>query len=323
MKKIMLPLIALTVVLFLQSEAGAHHAAVGMATGEAGPIKTISASTMKQGSFGFDVQAEYIDLKRFSDAELLRFAEAGADTHSIDSVRHLFLSFGYGLTNDLTLGLKLPYVSLRNIRASHAETPDELHNHGNSSGIGDLSVVARYRFIKDSNTGFGSSVIGGIKAPTGKTTVNDSEGERLEAEHQPGSGSWDPIIGLAATKRIGDISLDANILYILSTKGSQETDLGDTLNLNAAVSWRAVKKDVAVDLVLEANGQWKQKLKIGGVKDPNSGETVLFLSPGLRLGFKNNMMAYISAGFPVVQDLNGIQTKTRTRTLFGFGMGFN
>ncbi len=322
MKKIMLLLVALTWVLNLQAVVWAHHAPVGIATGETGPIRTMPASTLKQGGLGFDIQTEYIDLKRFSDSDLLGFAEAGNDVHSIDSIRHVFFSMGYGLTNDLTLGFKLPYVSLRNIRASHAETPDEVHEHGNSNGIGDLSIVARYRFIRNSDTGFESSLIGGIKAPTGKTTVNDSEGERLETEHQPGSGSWDPIIGVAATKKIGAVSLDANVLYVIATKGSQETDLGDTLNVNAAVSWRAVQKEVYVDLVLEANGEWKQKQKIGGARDENSGETVLLLSPGLRLAFKNNMMAYISAGFPVIQNLNGIQTRTRTRTLFGFGMGF-
>ncbi|MHB8881503.1 MAG: transporter [Thermodesulfovibrionales bacterium] len=322
MKKTILMLSALSFIVCLNTGAWAHHAAVGMATADAGPIKTIPASTLKQGSFGFDVQAEYIDLKRFSDAELLGFAEEGNDVHSIDSVRHLFFGMGYGLTNDLTLGLKLPYVSLKNIRASHAEEPDEVHSHGNSSGLGDLSIVARYRFIRAAEQGFEAALIGGIKAPTGETNVSDPDGERFETEHQPGSGSWDPIIGLAATKKIGNVSLDGNILYMMATKGSQETDLGDTLNLNVAVSWRAIQKEVSVDLVLEANAEWKQKQKIGGIRDDNSGDTLLLLSPGLRLAFKNNMMAYVSAGFPVVQNLNGIQTETRTRTLFGFAVGF-
>ena len=58
-----------------------------------------------------------------------------------------------------------------------------------------------------------------------------SDGERLETEHQPGTGSWDPLVGFAASKRWGPVSLDGNALYQFSTKGAQDTELGDRLSL--------------------------------------------------------------------------------------------
>lgn len=309
-------------VLLIQCSAWAHHAAVGMGTGQAGPIRTLSADTLKQGSFGLDIQAEFISLKRFSDAEMQQLAIDDNDIHSIDSVRHLFWGVGYGLTDDLTLGIKIPYVSLRNIRASNPEDPDHIHNHGDSDGIGDLSILGRYRIIKPVGNGFEVALVAGIKTPTGKISEKDPEGDLLEAEHQPGSGSWDPILGLAVTRRNGPLSLDANIMYTIATKGTQETDLGDMLNYNVAASYRALNGGVELDLVLELNGEWKQKQKIAGIRDENSGETILLLSPGLRLSLWKNTMAYVSVGFPVMQNLNGIQAETRTRTLFGFGMVF-
>ena len=78
----------------------------------------------------------------------------------------------------------------------------------------------------------------GVKVPTGVTDRHTDTGELVDAEFQPGTGSWDGLFGLAATKRIGPWSFDANVLYILATEGTQDTDLGDRFQYNAAVSYR-------------------------------------------------------------------------------------
>lgn len=314
--------VAAAFVLLMQCSAWAHHAAVGMTTGQAGPIRTLSADTLKQGGIGLDIQAEIISLKPFSDAAMQELAVNGNDIHSLDSIRHVYFGLGYGLTDDLTLGIKLPYVSLQEIRASNPEDPDHIHNHGNASGFGDLSLLGRYRIVKQGGNGVDVSVVAGIRMPTGKTSVKDPEGELLEADHQPGSGAWNPIVGLALTRRNGPLSLDANVMYTIATKGTQETDLGDLLNYNAALSYRALDRGTTLDLVLELNGEWKQKQTIAGITDENSGGNILLLSPGLRLSLGKNAMAYVSVGIPILQDVNGIQPKTRARTLFGLGAGF-
>ena len=40
------------------------------------------------------------------------------------------------------------------------------------------------------------------------------------------------------TQRFGAWSFDANVLYVLATKGAQQTDLGDRFQYNAAISYR-------------------------------------------------------------------------------------
>lgn len=302
--------------------ASAHHAAVGMGAGEAGPIRTMTSDTLPQGRFALDVQGEYISLKRFPDDQISHYAEEGTEVHSIDSVFHTYVAIGYGITGDLSVSLRIPYAYLNNIRAGHLDEPEEVHQHGDSKGLGDLSVMGRYRVLNNRESGLGASLMVGLKLPTGRTGVTDLNGERFETEHQPGSGSWDPIIGLSVTKRSGRVSLDANVLYTMATKGAQDTDLGDLFNYNAAVSCRAVETPVAVDLVLEANGEWKQRQKVGGVKDDNSGESLIFLSPGIRVSVNKNWMAYLLLSFPVYQHVNGIQNETSARTLFGAGFSF-
>lgn len=61
--------------------------------------------------------------------------------------------------------------------------------------------------------------------------------------------------------------------------------------------------------LLEINGQYAYKNKYFGLFDINSGGNVVALTPSLSLSFRH-LMAQVGVGFPVVQDLNGNQTKT-------------
>lgn len=299
----------------------AHHPAGLSSTGYAGPIKTISATPAVKGRLSVSAQTEFINLSPFSDDRLREFAASGKDAHSVDSVFHSILGIDYGVSDDFTFSLNISYEHLNNIKEVHEDEPEEIHRHGDAKGMGDLMLLGQYRFLKR-DSDFESSLLFGLRVPTGRTSVKDIEGERFETEFQPGTGSWNPIIGFAATKRFGQFSLDGSLLYTMATKGAQDTDLGDIFDYSAAFSYRAFRdKDFIWDLILEANGQWRQKQEVGGLKDENSGENVIFIAPGIRFSWKG-LSAYLSYGVPAVQDLNGIQNKTRSRTIFGVSVSF-
>jgi hypothetical protein len=313
-------LILMFSILLIPADAYAHHPSIGSGTGQSGPIETISAETMQKGRWAFELKTELRTFKEFSESELIGYAMEGKEgIHSLNPVFHLFLGAGYGLTEDFTVGFRIPYVYINDIREGHA---DEVHVHGDSKGIGDISINGLYRFLRIKDMDFASALVFGLKIPTGSTGAKDKGGERFEAEHQPGSGSWDPFMGISVTKKIGGVSLDANVLYKKTTEGAQDTDLGDVFNYNTAFSYRAVKKPITVDLLFEANGEWKQKQKTDGAEDENSGGNVVFLSPGIKFSWDKNCMAYLSFGFPVVQDLNGIQADAKYRGSAGLIYGF-
>ena len=73
-----------------------------------------------------------------------------------------------------------------------------------------------------------------------RTNRLDAQGLLFEAEFQPGSGSWDFLLGGAFTQRFGAWSFDANVLGIIAGRGTQDTNLGSRLLYNAAVSYRLV-----------------------------------------------------------------------------------
>lgn len=315
---------AVLFLIVMNSTAWATHAVVGAALGHAGPITTTSASTHHKGKWSLEFITEFQKFDTFSDSRLLEFAEQGEeDVHNVDYLLSTAVGVAYGLSDKLTFHLRIPYSFRNDIREIHHEPgengPEEgshdIETLGDAQGLGDISVFGHYRFMKSPY--LESAILFGLKMPTGKTSDTDDHGERFETEFQPGSGSWDPMVGLAVTKSAGPLSLDANILYTLVTKGSQDTDLGDTFNYNAAVSYRLMSGKAAWDFILEANGIWKDKEKTAGEQDRNSGGNIIFLSPGVRISLAERLTASLSLGIPVIQGLNGKQNEIHYRSVFG------
>jgi hypothetical protein len=291
----------------------ADHPSVGFAGGGAGPIATIPATTLPQGASAIGLWVEYAKSKRLSDEELQSRAARGIDAHSTDYLFSPSLIAAYGVTDDFTLGIKLPYVDRANIR--EADEAGNVMERGDSAGIGDLILLGRYRFVN--GRAYQAAALFGIKGPTGKTGRVDRQGERFETEHQPGSGSWDPMVGFALTRRLGlASSVDGSFLYSITTRGSQDTRLGERASYNLGLSYRlAGERDhhhgdastthshSAWDAVLELNGDWEGKQKAGSVTDSESGGNVVYFSPGLRFASSSQWSAYASFGVPIIQHI--------------------
>ena len=314
-------------VVALAGAAHAHHPGGGGNSGSGGAINTISADTLAEGQAAASVRYEYIKLGNLGDADLLAAASQGKHGHSLGSIDSVSLSAAYGITNDLMFSVRLPGVRRSDIREAREEpgllsgghmdagqmsslmSSDGVNARGNASGFGDISVLGQYRFHNNAQTGTSAAVLFGFKAPTGSTSQRDANGELFEAEFQPGSGSWDALLGAAFTKRLGRWSFDVSGLYWLVGNGTQDTNLGDRFLFGAGMSYRLVgaigsskevelheycmqrqnqmhehclyhanhdhsdmkKTPYTLDLVLELNGEWHDKQRIAGIRGSQFG----------------------------------------------------
>lgn len=315
--------------------ACADHVSIGGAAGTAGPVTTIRAETLPQGQLAASLVTEFVKSDEFSDERLAQLAGQHIHAHSTDYMLATSLGLAYGLTSDLTLGLRLPWVYRDNIRAgvhSHGPGGDTAARQGDSGGIGDLTVLGKYRFYSDEQDRWQAAMLFGLKMPTGETG-NRHDGANLEAEHQPGSGSWDPLIGFAATRKAGPAALDASVLYAMATEGSQDTDLGDRVAYNMALSYRlggelhyhepgVPHQHEAWDLVLELNGEWAGEKEIEGEADDDSGGNQIFLSPGIRYTAGAGWAVQLSAGAPVVSNMGAGHPDTAYRITAGISRAF-
>ena len=340
------------------SAASAHHPGIG-GIGGAGGIFTIGAGTLDQGQYAFSVFVDYLRLKQLSDPTLL--ANIGNDVHGLQTVESRALALAFGITDDFTVSVRLPWVRRTGILEGLQEDPADpaiVRDHGNTSGFGDVTVLGQYRFLNNQMSGTQAAVLFGAKAPTGATNLVDPFGEIFEAEFQPGSGSWDALFGAAFSQRLSPaLSFHANVLAIATGTGTQDTNLGNRFLYNGALAYRlfgetasephshdprnalahaghdhsrmvtkaptapATHAHIALDALLEINGEWHDKQRTAGVDNPNTGGNTIFVSPGLRLTVEN-WSSYVLVGIPIVNDYNGVQATPTWRVLAGVSAVF-
>ena len=346
--------------LLLASPALAHHPGGASNTGGAGPITTISASTLESAHGAVAFLYEYIKFGGISDRDLIDAASKHIHAHSIGTIQSASVGAAYGITDDLMVSVRAPWVHRTDIREGHhAHGPGGVVNNtvdyrGDSSGFGDVTVLGQYRFLNNRASRTEAAFLFGVKAPTGATNRIDQQGLLFETEFQPGSGSWDFMLGGAFTQRFGAWSFDANVLGVLAGRGAQDTKLGDRFLYNAAVSYRLLgyresvpaglpssamshgpvphrhahpldkipaPPEWTIDAILELNGEWHDFESTSGVRDPNSGGHVVLLSPGLRIA-RGAFSGFASFGVPIVNDMNGLQSKTSYRFVTGIAYAF-
>ncbi len=324
----------------------AHHAAGPGNSGGSGPVNTISAGTLEEGDVVAGISVDQSDFDALSDETLAEAAEAAAGSgdpeahfHSLDGITTSTLSLSYGVSNDLMVTARLPYVRREDIREGHAheESPGvfhgEAHGLGDSEGWGDLSIVAQWRFFHEEAANTQVAALFGIEAPTGETKKANAEDERFDAEFQPGSDSWDYFLGLAASRGAGRWSFSASGIYTFAGDGLG-ANLGDRFAYGAAGVYRvsgapahsdageaAHHHGAALDLVLELSGEWHGRQEEAGETERDSGGHVLYVAPGLRYTL-DAFSAFASVGVPTISDFNGLQAEPGVRANIGAGYRF-
>jgi hypothetical protein len=322
---------------------------------------------LDKGQWVAGVTFEYTSFNSLSDAALAFYAGQHEHVHTLRTIQNPAFSLSYGLTSDLTISARLPYVLRTDIaEGAHSHVHgggalNEAVHRGDSEGIGDVSFLAQYRIVNNRAMETEWSLLGGVKAPTGRTDVNDNNGNLFDTEFLPGSGSWDWSAGLAVSQPLGGrYSLHANALYTWVGTGEQDTNLGNRFQYNLALAYRVVgaaperghsssrmnagvlshpmyhgarsikdhhheeparEKGPALDLVLELNGEWHDKEEVAGECEKNSGGNVVFLSPGVRLSF-DRWSSFVSFGAPIVNNMNGVQADADYRITSGIAVSF-
>jgi hypothetical protein len=302
-----------------------HCGACGFGSGEAFAF-TLPAESMPDGRWAFALRTDFQDFKRFSDAELVNYATQGVLTHSLDRSLVLRAGMAHALSDTWTIGADVPFIQNTNLREGSVDggTP-HVEDNGDQSGLGDASVFAQWKFHSNQVSREFASLYLGVKLPTGYTNEKGSAGDLLEPDHQPGSGSTDPFLGLAFSKSFGTSTLGSSVLYRFAGHGSQDSNLGDILRANVGIGWSSDQSTPEAPLwrwMLEVNAQWQDRASIEGATDVNSGGSQIFLAPGMRVTWHSGISWFASIGVPLAQNLYGVQSETYYRASTGVGVSF-
>ena len=300
------------IVAALIATAGIAYADHGPGT-SGGGASTQSGETMKPGKFAVEFREDYTEFEHLSRAQIDAKAMKAGGIDLLDRSFIHSVSVSYGIVENFQAGLTIGYYDAVNAREAEFDsaTGDIERATLDPDGVTDLWLTGKYRFYRGPLGSF--AVFGGAKFPTGKSDVKNSAGESVEPSATAGSGSYDGMLGLAYSRFLTSrITLDSSFQYTFRTE-ADHFRLGDRIDAGVAMAYRFVEdieKYPQVSAFAEANVRHLFKSEEDGHRDPNTGGTVLFLTPGFRIGFCKNASFTLSAPIPVVQELNGEQLKT-------------
>lgn len=321
-----------------------HTGPSGVGSGSG--INVFSPDTLDEGHGAIGLRLLYTRPEQRSDQDLAALAAQHIHAHNTDFNLNASVGVAYGITHRLTVSAELPYLrrdDLREGEHSHVGgvATNAVDRLGTVSGIGDLNLLAKYRLTGEQGLRF--ALVGGLKLPTGSTRKRDLEGERLETEHQPGTGSWDPIVGASAAMKTGAVQLTASALYQFAGKGAQQTRLGDRLQggISIAHHFGAAEEEDnrdheggdgdhhhhheardSWDAFVELGGEWEGRQAIAGVVEAASGGSWVYAAPGVRFNSRNGWSVGAAVAVPLWQDIRSSHPDNRFRAMLSVGKSF-
>jgi len=196
---------------------------------------------------------------------------------------------GYGLTSKLAVFGMLPLVNVEHT-IGDVRTSD--------SGSGDAELFARYEVSRSDKQGqtFRIAPFAGLRLPTGK-------------EGETGDGSLDVFGGVIATLASTQWVLDSQLRHDFNRE-SNGLERGDATSFDASFQYRLSPSMVVRDTrafvygVLELSADYRERNRVSGVTDPNSGGFLLYLTPGLQYSARR-WIVDLGVKIPLVSDLNG------------------
>jgi hypothetical protein len=285
--------------------------------------KTIGPRTLSEESFSLDAGFKCQKSQEFTDQRLIDSATNDHDLHSAAWSAEFFVGLSYGVTDRLTVSLAVPFELMRGFKAGEFDgiNPAEVVTADTISGLGDATLLGKYRLLDNPVE---LAVLGGLKIPTGKTTERTDDGDLLEPDHQPGSGSWDPLLGVAVARQFETFTLGASVLYRITTRGRHDFTPGQQVIVAVKGELQLLGLGTFPRLYgsLELSEQFTAKDKEGTVTNHDTGGSIIGLGFGLRLRATEKLTFGGTFTLPLYQGLYGEQHKERYEILFGTAVDF-
>ena len=282
---------------------------------------------LNKNAWLIDLSYDNRSFSPYTSKEIAKMLEHNSDAIGISNAWIASVKVSYGISDKFALSVMQPYINIAT--TINQKTDDERYNTLNSAStnaFADLSVISTYLFYNKNNIKF--AVLTGIELPTGKVPEN-------QTNIIIGSSSFDPIIGLSGSKRMGKLIAKVNVGYKLTTKNSLGISYGDFLShqiglnysLNKLPSKDSTCKEVGKKLLLMAGinllGENLHPIKNNSTEIKNTGYYRNFVSPSFTIVFKERFVANTAVDIPVLQNNYGIQNASSYRIRVGLSLKIN
>lgn len=289
---------------------------------------------LQAGWFRISLAHDYINQDRLFLGTGRSFVGAVPEHH--DEISTLnernTLSLQIGILDRLGVGVDVPFVHREHAHIEHVGETDTWA-YWNFNGLGDVAVSGQYAVILPSKE-FAPYVglVAGLKFPTGVTDARNAQGEIAEITIQPGTGSYDGIIGLqyrqplvtlpSISGKYSVLPLTVGVQYQMNGAGRDDYRVGNALQVHVGTGYQVAER---ASLDLQINGRFQGYSDIGATDEPreNTGGTWIFLSPGLGVELSDAFSGSAYIQFPIYQNVHGLQQTAPFNLSLGLSYSLN
>lgn len=238
----------------------------------------------------------------------------------------LLIQSGYNFSESLSVDVLFSFV-----QQEREITQFNNINYTRTRGIGDAVILLKYRVHKLSNysqdllLGFGS------KLPTGRSDLKTTSGISLNADLQPGSGSYDFIYWIHYQKII-QLRPTAIIYsrFIYRQNGTnnhylknQSYKFGNELQAMLGIGDQLMIKNLVLNPGIALKYRNKTKDIINDFQLDNTGGDWLYLVGSLGIHLNQNILFNVMPEIPIYTKVDGTQLSTDLRINMGIYLVFN
>ena len=236
-------------------------------------------------------------------------------THSV-----LFQS-GYVINKKWSTELFLSWIRQERIINQFGNT-----NKTTAHGLGDAVILVKYKLLAGNTKRINWLIGAGPKIPTGSSDKRDKNDIALNADLQPGSGSWDVITWtqiLKNSKTSPSLTYSGTASFSLKGKNnnylsSQVYQFGNELIAVAGIADQFVTGTVLWGASLQTMYRYAFQDENDGEKTPGTGGQWIFIRPGLTIKPVRGPAINISANVPAFSWVRDTQLTPTVRINVGF-----
>ncbi|HXR59447.1 MAG TPA: hypothetical protein VN747_09030 [Burkholderiales bacterium] len=222
-------------------------------------------------------------------------------------------TFDYTFNADWGVSAALPLVD---------RAHEHIHNHMGAQlpeawdfrAAGDLRVLGRRR-LGEGGLNFG------VKLPTGRFNVQNSDGELAERTLQPGTGTTDLLVGgyYAAQMPVKDLSWFAQTLFQVPLNYRDAYRPGSRLSLDSGLRYDLGDRWSAM---LQVNLLARSRDRGANAEPEDTGGTSVWIGPGVSFAATQEVRLYGFVQVPLYQYVNGVQLVATKAVVLGLSARF-
>lgn len=259
------------------------------------------------------------------DYNNLNTLNSGSEKLDDDSRKRItnsvLFNLGYSITDRLSVESLFTWVN-----QTRTITQFDNKNFTETRGLGDAVFLLKYAFPELLGNGTLLNVGIGTKAPLGKSDATRENGILHTADLQPGSGAWDGIGWLSASKNLGfrpSANITASATYRLTGKNKNYLnnaatyEFSDVLQANLGYTDQFLIANIILNPGLVFKYRKSGKDEIDESEIPNTGGEWVFARPELGVQISSSIRIDTRLELPIYSYVDGTQLTPTARFTVG------